>query len=87
MNKLQEGLLPPPATEDSTPFWEFIDTWGGSWMWRNIDTGDKFKDNMQWATDEMTAGTLIWMIDGSYNRKRAADLSGVGWIIFYKATG
>ncbi len=56
-------------------------------MWRNIDTGDKFKDNMQWATDEMTAGTLIWMIDGSYNRKRAADLSGVGWIIFYKATG
>ncbi len=29
MNKLQEGPLPPPAIEDSTPCWEFIDTWGG----------------------------------------------------------
>jgi hypothetical protein len=27
------------------------------------------------------------MTDGSYSRKRAADLSGVGWIIFCKRTG
>jgi hypothetical protein len=87
MSKLQEGPLHPPTTEDSTPFWEFIDTWGGSWMWRNIDTGDKPKDNMQWVADGMTAGTLILTTNGSYDRKRAADLSGVGWIIFCKATG
>ncbi len=87
MNKLQEGPLPPPTTEDSTPFWEFIDTWGGSWMWRDIDTGDNPKDNMQWVADGMTADTLIWMTDGSYDRKRATDLLGVGWIIFCKATG
>jgi hypothetical protein len=86
MNKLQEGPLPPPATEDSTPFWEFIDTWGGSWMWHDIDTGDKPKDDMQWVTDGMTIGTLIWTTDGSYYRKRAADLLGVGWIIFSKGT-
>ncbi len=86
MNKLHKGPLPPPTTEDSTPFWEFIDTWGGNWMWRNIDTGNKPKDNMQWVADGMTEGTLIWTTDGSYNRKRAADLSGVGWIIFCKAT-
>ncbi len=35
----------------------------------------------------MTAGTLIWMTDGSHNRKRAVDLLGVGLIIFSKATG
>jgi hypothetical protein len=78
MNKLQEGPLPPPTTEDSTLFWEFIDTWGGSWMWRDIDTGDKPKNNMQWVAAGMTAGTLIWTTDGSYDRKRATDLLGVG---------
>ncbi len=56
-------------------------------MSRNIDTGDKPKDDMQWVADGMTAGTLIWMTNGSYDRKRAADLLGVGWIIFCKATG
>jgi hypothetical protein len=74
MNKLEEGPLSLPATEDSTPFWDIIDTWGGSWMWSDIDTGDKPKDNMQWVTDGMTAGTLIWTTNGSYIRKRAADL-------------
>jgi hypothetical protein len=78
MNKLQEGPLPPPTTENSTPFWVFIDTWGGNWMWRNIDTRDKPKGDMQWVADGMTAGTLIWTTDGSYGRKRAADLLGKG---------
>jgi hypothetical protein len=87
MNKLHKGPLPPPTTEDSTPFWESIDTLGGNWMWRNIDTRDKPKDNMQWVADGMTAGTLIWTTNGSYERKRAADLLGVSWIIFCKATG
>ncbi len=87
MNKLQEGSLPPPTTEYSTPFWEFIDTWGGNCMGRNINTGDKRKDNLQWVADGMTVGTLIWTTDGSYNRKRAADLLRVGWIIFCKAIG
>jgi hypothetical protein len=56
-------------------------------MWRNIDTGDKPKDNMYWVADEMTASTHIWTTDGCYNRKRAADLLGAGWIIFCKAMG
>jgi hypothetical protein len=42
---------------------------------------------MQWVADGMMAGTLIWTTDGSYDRKNAADLSGVGWVIFCKATG
>jgi hypothetical protein len=35
----------------------------------------------------MTEGSLIWTTDRSYDRKRAADLLGVGWIIFCKTTG
>ena len=54
-------------------------------MWCDINTGGKPKDDMQWVADGMTAGTLIWMTNGSYDRKRAADLSVVGWVIFYKA--
>ncbi len=42
---------------------------------------------MQWVADGMMADTLIWTTDGSYDRKKAADLLGVGWIIFFKATG
>jgi hypothetical protein len=56
-------------------------------MWRNIDNSDTLKDDMQWVTDRMLADTLIWTTDGTYDRKQAADLSGVGWIIFCKATG
>ncbi len=33
------------------------------------------------------AGSLTWTTDGSYDRKRAQDLSGVGWKIFCNTTG
>jgi hypothetical protein len=87
VNKLQEGPPPLTAKEDPTSFWTFIATWGGNWMWRDIVNGNKSKDDMQWVAEGMTAGTLIWTTDGSYNRKQAADLLGAGWIIFCKATG
>ncbi len=35
----------------------------------------------------MTHNLLIWVTDGSYDRKKARDLSGVGWIIFCTRTG
>ncbi len=35
----------------------------------------------------MTSNTLVWVTDGLYDQKRAADLSGVGWIIFCSKTG
>jgi hypothetical protein len=87
-NKLQEGP-PPLATPDAhTPFWTFIAAWGGrNWMWGDIDNSDTLKDNIQWVMDRMIAGTLIWTTNGSYDRNQAADLSGVGWIIFCKANG
>jgi hypothetical protein len=42
---------------------------------------------MQWVADGMTVGMLISMTNILYDRKQAADLSGVVWIIFCKATG
>jgi hypothetical protein len=42
---------------------------------------------MSWVANGPTIGSLIWVTDGSYDRKRASDLSGVGWIIFCKSTG
>jgi hypothetical protein len=87
VNKLHKG--PPPITkgEDPETLWTFIASWEGNWMWQDIKNLGKPIDNMQWVADRMTAGTLIWTTDGSYDRKRAADLSGVGWIIFCKAVG
>jgi hypothetical protein len=35
----------------------------------------------------MKSNTLLWVTDGSYDRKKAIDLSGVGWIIFCTKTG
>jgi hypothetical protein len=35
----------------------------------------------------MESNTLTWVTDGLYDRKRAADLCGVGWIIFCSKTG
>jgi hypothetical protein len=35
----------------------------------------------------MKSNTLIWVTDGSYDQKKVADLSVVGWIIFCSKTG
>jgi hypothetical protein len=87
MNKLHKDPPPLATTEDRKPFWGFIASSGGSWMWRNIDNINKPKDNIQWIAEGMTAGILVWTINKSYDRKRAADSSGVGWIVFCKTTG
>jgi hypothetical protein len=56
-------------------------------MWDDIDSGAHSKDNISWIAEGMTKGLLIWMTNGSYNRKKAVDISGAGWIIFCKITG
>jgi hypothetical protein len=35
----------------------------------------------------MKNNTLVWTTNGSYDRKKAANLSIVGWIIFCKDSG
>jgi hypothetical protein len=43
--------------------------------------------DLKWVAKVMKNNTLVWTTDGSTNRKQAANLSAVGWIIFCKRTG
>jgi hypothetical protein len=56
-------------------------------MWDDIDFTQDTTQDLKWVADGMQNNTLMWTTDRSYDRKRAADLSGVGWIIFCKRTG
>ena len=86
VTKQEEG--PRLATEPADPadFWEFLYAWGGKWMWEGIDANQETRNNLTWLVAGMKINSLIWITDGSYDRNRAKDLSGVGWIIFCTAT-
>jgi len=58
-------------------------------MWESIDNSQQSKHNLSWLVEGMKLkfNTLMWVTDGSYDRKRAADLCGVGWVIFCNKTG
>ena len=86
VTKQAEGPRLSPEPSDPTNFWEFLYSWGGEWMWEGIDDKQETKHSLTWLVDGMKNNTLFWITDGSYDRNRAADLSGVGWIIFCTAT-
>jgi hypothetical protein len=56
-------------------------------MWEGIEDGQATKCDLSWLVQEMKSDSLLWVTDGSYDRKRAPVLSGVGWIIFCQRTG
>jgi hypothetical protein len=51
-------------------------------MWEGVEDGQATKSNRSWLVLGMKLDSLLWVTDGSYDRKRAPVLSGVGWIIF-----
>ena len=76
--KLNEGPAFPQDPEEISNFWKFLHSWEGNWMWEGIDNDQDKKSDMSWKAEGMTHNSLIWVTDGSYNRKKARDLSGVG---------
>ena len=52
-------------------------------MWTNIHGN---KDDLHWLVEGMQKGSLIWVMDGSYDRKRAPSISGAGWLIHCTAS-
>jgi hypothetical protein len=56
-------------------------------MWEGVEDSQATKHDLSWLIQGMETNTLIWVIDGSYDRKRASVISGVGWIIFCQMTG
>ena len=56
-------------------------------MWEGIDDSQQSKHNLSWLVEGMESNSLTWVTDSLYDRKRAADLCGVRWIIFCSKTG
>ena len=85
--KLSTGPALATVADARTGFWEFLHSWGGTWMWEVMEPGTDTPAGIQWIVDGLRNGTLIWTTDGSYDRKKAVDLCGVGWMIFCTNTG
>ncbi len=85
--KLSMG--PPLAKESNarTEFLEFLYSWGGAWMWEVIKPVKGTLADISWIVDGLKNESLIWVTDRSYNRKKAKDLCGVGWMIFCTNSG
>ncbi len=56
-------------------------------MWEGIEAGQDMPYDMTWVAEGMMNNSLIWVTDGSYDKKKAIDLCAVGWIIFSTKTG
>ncbi len=76
--KLGEGPVLAEAPEKPTNLWNFLHSWGGTWMWEGIDEDQATKGDVTWIAEGMQNNTLIWATDSSYDRKKAKKLSGVG---------
>ena len=85
--KLSTGPALATVADARPRFWEFLHSWGGTWMWEVMEPGKDTPADIQWIVDGLRNGTLIWTTDRSYDRKKAVDLCGVGWMIFCTNTG
>jgi hypothetical protein len=59
VNKLQEGPSFADATKEYTIFWDFIQSWGGSWMWDDIDFVQGTTQDLKWVAEGMQNNTLV----------------------------
>jgi len=72
--------LMPEVESTFDTFWDVLKEGGGEWMWEFVE--EKYKeDDMDWLREGMINGTLVWCSDGSYKRKVAPEVSGVGWVV------
>jgi hypothetical protein len=56
-------------------------------MWEGIEAGKDSPYNMSWVAEGMANNSLVWVTDGSYDRKKAINLCGVGWNFFVPKLG
>ena len=73
-------LIPIHQPPSSQTFWEVLKSWGGTWMWSSIQFDSRGSDT-SWLTQSLDEGTLIGVVDGSYDRVRAPHICGTGWIL------
>ena len=65
------NIGPTLARDPQQPsnFWDYLRNWGGEWMWEGIEDGQATKSNLSWLVQGMKSNTLLWVTDGSYDRK------------------
>ena len=51
-------------------------------MWQGINNDQDTKSHMTWVAEGMTHNSLIWVTDGSYNRKKAQELSWMDYLLY-----
>ena len=76
------------AQPDTQSFLEFLDSFGGEWMWEKIGCGKRLMweradnttrtDDMTWLVDGTKNNIITWCTDGSYHRKHVPKVSGAG---------
>jgi hypothetical protein len=70
VNRMSTG--PPLARGPQQPsdFWDFLRSWwGGEWMWEGVEDSQPTKNGLSWLKQGMEINSLIWVTDGSYDRK------------------
>ncbi len=87
MVKLSKGPALAKVPGKTMDFWEFLYSWGGKWIWEGIEAGKDSPYKISWVVEGMTNNSLVWVTNGSYDRKKAIDLCGVGWILFCTKIG
>ena len=67
----------PPKVNDGSPldFKDFLNKWGGEWMWEGLRLNEK----PEWVAECLQNGMLVCVTDGSYIKKSALDLCSAGW--------
>ena len=63
-----ERYEPIPSQQDFMVM-AFLDSWGSAWMWESIKIVGSWDDIVK----EVATGEVVWVGDGSYNRKIAPE--------------
>ena len=64
-------------------FWDFLQSWGGKWMWSNIVNEGA---DLTWVTEAISTSSAVWVPNGLYNKDIATLVSGAGWILYCRRT-
>ena len=59
-----------PEEAEKKPFREFLNSWGGEWMWDDL----RMKESPEWVAECLRNKTLVCVTDGSYAKKKASDV-------------
>jgi hypothetical protein len=51
VNKFNKGIQLVKGPSLPTDFWDFLDTWGGMWMWEGINENPPTKYDLTWLVD------------------------------------